>query len=201
MLLHPAVEGGSRQWQLCTCVCACVCAYVRATDLMHYIGRCVGGKQPVDNKSRAHTHRKNAHKQSTVTNRCSCITLSAIPDESISTAFITLKCNSWIGNTFAAFLLLFINFFVYFLCNFIHRFKLSKAFLLRFVAVKAGLFSETIEWAWNQILMSNTILASHINKTKNIEGKKKVIIMPHVAPPDQMRERCVSALQRQRSRF
>lgn len=132
---------------LCVSVCACVCAYVRATDLMHYTGRCVGGKQSIDNKSRAHAHRKNAHKQSTVTNRSSCITLSAIPDESISTAFIMLKCNSWIGNKFPAFLLLFINFFVHFLCDFIHRLKLSEAFLLHFAAVKAGLFSETTEWA------------------------------------------------------
>lgn len=84
-----------------------------------------------------------------------------------------LKCNSWIANKFPAFLLLFINFFVYFLCGFIHRWKLSKAFLLHCAAVKAGLFSETTEWAWNQILMSNTILASHINETKNTEGKKR----------------------------
>lgn len=40
------------------CVHVCVRAYVRATDLMHYIGRCVGGKQSVDNKSRAHTQKK-----------------------------------------------------------------------------------------------------------------------------------------------
>lgn len=138
------------------------------------------------NLVRARTQKKNAHKQPTVTNRSSCITRSAIPDESISTAFIMLKCNSWIGNKFPAFLFLlsFINFFVYFLCDFIHRVKLFKAFLLHFGAVKAGLFSVTTEWAWNQILMSNTILASHINETKNIEGGKKVIIMPLVAPPD-----------------